>query len=186
MRQRRTIQLRLSSFFPHLVIIQLFLPKTSQTLYIHDGDFFSLPSDVFQPSWCTISVLQKVVECQVGVFDQVYAVFSATGPRLVWATLSPVCTHNVQWSSMFVPTMVLNVLSSSCVAASCANHLNQRYTGTLQLQDQGTSTVSVQLREQGTGTVSVQLEEQHLPLLVGTSEVPPPVQHNAKPGSLCR
>ena len=96
------------------------------------------------------------------------------GPRLVWATLSPVCTHNVQWSSMFAATMVLNVLSSSCVAASCASHHNQRYTGTLQL------------REQGIGTVSVQLEEQHLPLLVGTSEVPPPVQHNAKPGSLCR
>ena len=185
MRQRRTIQLRLSSFFSHLVIIQLFLPKTSQTLYIHAEDFFSLPSIVFQPSWCGRSVFQKVVECQVGVFDQVCAVFSATGPRLVWATLSPVCTHNVQWSSMFAPTMVLNVLSSSCVAASCASHLNHRYTGTVQLQEQDTGTVSAQLKEQGTGTVSVQLEEQHLPLLVGTSEVPPPVQHNAKPGSLC-
>lgn len=174
MRQRRTIQLRLSSVFLHLVIIQVFLPRNSRTLYIHAEDFFSLPLDVFQPSGCGRSVLQKVVECQVGVFDQVCAVFSTTGPRLVWATLSPVCTHNVQWSSMFAATMVLNVRSSSCVAASCASHHNHRYTGTLQLQDQGT------------GTVSVQLEEQHLPLLVGTSEVPPPVQHNAKPGSLCR
>ena len=77
-RQRRTIQLRLSSFFPHLVIIQLFLPRNSQTLYIHAEDFFLLPSIVFQPSWCARSVLQKVVECQVGVFDQVCAVFSAT------------------------------------------------------------------------------------------------------------
>ena len=99
--------------------------------------FFSLPSEVFHSSWSARSVLQKVFERQVGVFDQVCAVFSATGPRLVWATLSPVCTHNVQWSSMFAATMVLNVPSSSCVAASCASHLNHRYTGTLQLQDQG-------------------------------------------------
>ena len=117
--------------------------------------FFSLPSEVFHLSSWAKSVLQKVVECQVGVFDQVCAVFSAAGPRLVWATLSPVCTHNVQWSSMFAATMVLNVLSSSCVAASCASHLNHQYTGTLQLEDQGTSIV--QLKEQGTGTVIVQL-----------------------------
>ena len=122
------------------------------------------------PEVCFKKLSSAMSECLIK-----FARFSPPlpGPRLVWATLSPVCTHNVQWSSMFAPTMVLNVLSSSCVAASCASHLNHRYTGTVQLQDQGT------------GTVSVQLEEQHLPLLVGTSEVPPPVQHNAKPGSLC-
>ena len=158
MRQRRTIQLRLSSFFPHLVIIQPFLLKTSQTLYIHAEDFFSAAIRCLSAIMVHQSVLQKVVECQVGVFDQVCAVFSTTGPGLVWATLSPVCTHNVQWSSMFAATMVLNVLSSSCVAASCANHLNHRYTGTLQLEKQGTGTL--QLQDQGTGTVSVRLQDQ--------------------------
>ena len=59
-----------------------------------------------------------------------------------------------------------------------------------QLPVQATSTIDTlalynSKTKEGTGTVSVQLEEQHLPLLVGTSEVPPPVQHNAKPGSLC-
>ena len=57
--------------FSYCIILKLciFMPKT----------FFSLPSEVFHPYWwCASRVLQKVVECQVGVFDQVCAVFTAT------------------------------------------------------------------------------------------------------------
>ena len=128
------------------------------------------------------SVFQKVVECQVGVFDQVCAVFTATAwsssclgnfePCLhpQCAVVLNVCTHNG-------PQCPLLFLCGSflCKPPQPSIHWHSTTTRPRRWHCK-CSTLKP----------SVQLEEQHLPLLVGTSEVPPPVQHNAKPGSLCR
>ena len=184
-RQRRTIQLRLSSFFAHLVIIQLFLPRNSRTLYIHAKDFFRCHLMSYSPHGAAEVCFKKLssakLECLIKfarfspplvlvLFGQLWALFAPT------MCSGPQCLHP-QWSSMSSLLLVwqLPVQATSTSDTLALYNLKTKITGT----------VSVQLEEQGTGIVSVQLEEQHLLLLVGTSEVPPPVQHNAKPGSLC-
>ena len=99
-RQRRTIQLRLSSFFPHLVIIQLFLLHNSQTLYIHaEGFFFAAIG--------SLSFLMERQKCASKSFR--------VPSRSVWSSLRGFLRH---WSSSCLGNF------EPCLHPQCAVVLN--------------------------------------------------------------